>query len=209
MALALDISVCQTGDCKYIIFKELTGAYNASSNPTGYGAPNKTVANAKAATLAITLTDGTIVTLNLYSTFPTSTCTDSYTLSSFSLALSAANALASIPDGLYKFVYTVTFSDETTATVTKKVLFSCQVKCGKNSLFAALPLCDCDCKDNEEFENAMYAQTMYNQLLYAAGCNSSTAKINKILTNLSDFLAIVNSTCGCLDKTTTTNVGTV
>lgn len=208
MALALDVSVCQTSDCKYILWKELTGLYNVSSNPTGYGAPNKTVANATAATLAITLTDGTIVTLNLYSTFPTSDCTASYTLSSFTLGLSGAT-LTAIPDGLYKFVYTVTFSDLSTATITKNVLFSCQVKCGVNSLFGALPLCDCDCKDNEEFENAMFAKTMFDQLIYAAGCNSSTAKINKLLESLSDFLKIVNSTCGCLDKTSTTNVGTV
>ena len=55
----------------------------------------------------------------------------------------------------------------------------------------------------------MFAATMYEQLINAAGCNSSTAKINKLLENLSDFLKIVNSTCGCLDKTSTTNVGTV
>jgi hypothetical protein len=51
MALILNYCVPQDCDCKSVSFSDTTGAYNASTNPSGYGGDNPISANVKSATI--------------------------------------------------------------------------------------------------------------------------------------------------------------
>ena len=63
MALELDISACPKHGCHSIILNETTGAYDATLNNTGWGAPNPLTSDPTTWSIIITLPDETIVTI--------------------------------------------------------------------------------------------------------------------------------------------------
>lgn len=103
MAVIPSISVCQSNDCKSLLFSETTGDY-AANNLKGYGIPNLELTDFKAATLTITKPDDpTNVVIDLYSTFPTDIITSQYTVTNSALGYGTNN----LTDGAYFIQYTL------------------------------------------------------------------------------------------------------
>lgn len=107
MALDIRFSYRRSSDNYSIIITDETGAYDATSNPTGYGGINPAIADFTTFEIAIyspdstTLMPGTTsVTVDAFPTFPSNSGAE-YTVTSLALL---GTADTTIPDGVYKFV---------------------------------------------------------------------------------------------------------
>lgn len=189
MAVTLNFNLCECCDCTRLTFTESTGAYSASSLPTGWGSPNAATSDATNATLLIqTPSNSTGVTLTLYPTFPTSSLTTEYVIKNTDLGLSSDEALE---DGEYIFTYTVTTAS-TTYTQVKKALLYCNINCCVNRMLLNIEACD-ECGE-ETKDNALTAFIFLQSLKAAADCGNSD-KFNSQLT-------ILQKLCGDQDCST-------
>jgi hypothetical protein len=192
MALELKISVT-TGSGNFL-FSETTGAYNVSTNPTGWGAPNEQLAWATTDNIqvykpdSVTLLPGTTpVTLSNPAGLPTATIPNSLTISPQQIGYATGESL---PDGIYQFVYTVDVnnpvSGKITYTITQYVLIYAGVQCcaGKLAVKAASSGCGCSggcggCGDDaSNFEKVML---MIEAAKYSIQCGSITSAAKAIV----------------------------
>jgi len=125
MALILDFSVCQSSDCTEFTFSDNTGAYNATTNPYGWGAPNVALADVQTpVTLDITAPSGSTYQIDLILTtpaFPVDQPPNELVVDMSSLGGTAGDPF---PDGIYTFVYSVsTIFGDYSQTIT--VAFYC------------------------------------------------------------------------------------
>lgn len=186
MSIVLSFSVCQSSDCGSLVFNDLTGAYDAGSNTTGYGAPNDTIASASS-TLVVTLADGTSTTL-VPTGFPTVDKTKEFTITAADLGLTSGTQIA---DQIIDFEYIVITDQTNTLTQNISQAFYCQVNCCVTSLFIDL---DIECEDCMTSAGGTVAQAyiMLKGLEYSAACGNTTA-FNKTLTLLQKLCT--KSTC--------------
>lgn len=184
MALELDFSICQLGDCESVKLKELTGAYNAITNTTGWGAPNVEIANYLYAKVEFFLngTGDAVYTAEFSNElFPTTDTDFEYEIP------------VSLTDGWYSIVYTVqTAEGVTTAEYTKTIYqsFYCNVKCCVMSMLDGIDL-DCDCS-NDTIDKFNRAYALLVGLEKASGCGNLTNFTN-ILTELQKIC--LNNNC--------------
>jgi len=181
MAVILDFSICESSDCTEFTFTDNTGAYDATTNPYGWGAPNDTLGDViTPCTLDITTPSGTTYSIDLVTTspvFPVDQAPNELTLDMSSLGGTAGD---SIPDGIYTFLYTVTTST-TTYTQTVVAAFYCQVNCCVFTMFKDLDP-DCTCCD-EDRNTLLNAYLMLKGLIYNANCGD-VDQFNTTLTAL-------------------------
>lgn len=189
MALGLSFQICQSSDCSELTFVETTGVYNATSNPTGYGAPNALTSDATAATLTVTLASGSSYVIDLLATtfFPSSDITFEYALSNADFGGVASSA---IDDQIINFLYTVTTASATYTTSFSQA-FYCQVQCCVMSMFADIDV-DCDSCTKSKTDAALKAYALLKGLIYSANCGNSTY-FNSILTQLNKLC--LNTNC--------------
>ncbi len=194
MALIVHESVCQSCNCEELNFSELTGIYNATSNPGGYGSPNVTIDDVTGAILTVILGDGTSYNIDIFTDseeqFPTSDTTDVFTIPNEDIGYITGDK---IPDQLITFIYTITFDDGTTSSSTITKLFSCQTKCCVLSMLKKIDFCCDDCSSTA-MNNFIQAWVLYNAMLASAGCADSE-EINKQLSILNKICG--SSGCGC------------
>lgn len=170
MALEISFQICQSNTCNSLTFVETTGAYNATSNPTGWGAPNATLASVTSAELEITLASGDSYTIDLLATglFPTDDTTFEYELTNSDFGYTNG---AKIDDQIITFVYTVV-ANGTTYTQTVYQAFYCQVQCCVYSMFKDLNVtCDA-CLTSKT--KAIDAYLLLKGLIYSANCGNTT-----------------------------------
>lgn len=145
MALEISASACLKDNCSTLRIPETTGAYNASTNTTGWGAPNPALGDVTSATLSITLPDEEdAVDFDITATVTGATIVDGEFLLD-ELTMEDFDSSGAFPDGIYDIVYTVTIGT-TDYTYTAKVLFYCTVKCciEKMRLDFQKELCGCN-----------------------------------------------------------------
>ena len=106
MALELNVKFTRSNDYQSIVATDLTGVYNALTNPGGYGAPNPTVGSFTSFNITVTPADpvtllptGTPVTVNAYPSLPSSS-NGTFTITNVDLGLAATD---NIIDGVYLF----------------------------------------------------------------------------------------------------------
>lgn len=181
MSVILSFEICQSSTCGSLIFKETTGAFNANTNPNGWGAPNEDTTDALTAELAIQLADGSTYTIDLKATtfFPTTDTTFEYLINGSDIGYDGQ-----IDDQIISFTYTVTTSTETyTQTVVQG--FYCQAECCVNKMFVDLDF-ECDCI-KDEMDSALKAFAILQGLKYSANCGNAT--------NFNNLLAQLNKLC--------------
>ena len=119
MALELAITVRDYTDS--INVQDVTGVYDVTDNPTGYGSPNGTIVGATSATLTFTMPDATSVVVDVYPSFPTDD--DSY----YEVTLDDLG-IEFIESGYWTILYTVVISG-TTYTETLTVFLTKNTQC--------------------------------------------------------------------------------
>lgn len=190
MALQLRLSVCENGTCDGLSFSETTGAYDAVSNPNGWNAPNTLLSTATAATLTITLANGTILpTIDLFATslFPNINPLQLYTITNAILGYSGT-----IPDQIITFLYTV-IANGITYTQTIQKAFFCNVKCCVYSMTKNIDV-DCSCS-KDTIDSFLKGFTLLKGLEASAGCGN-IINFNNILNQLNKLCA-GNSCANC------------
>jgi len=123
MALETSINICIKNACSTIVFKETTGAYNVTTNPTGYGSPNPTTASVTAAVLKVIGPDDVEYSIDMLAEgFPTTNVDLEY-----EIPLDLIGNRTVIEDGYWQFIYTVTSTTDYIATNTS--IFTCNSQC--------------------------------------------------------------------------------
>lgn len=192
MSLILNISSpCIKKACTVISFSELTGVYNASLNVGGWSTPNPGTHDVTLATIVITRPDGILITITNPDGLPTSDTSLEY-----EIPVATINSTwTKIQDGLYTIVYSVTIAS-IVYSVTKYVLFTCNIECCVAKLYAKTANDNnCTC-DSIIMKNAQYADGLLQGLLAAKSCGNIVA-INNLLTKLNKICTSANSNCGC------------
>lgn len=133
MAFEPIFSIGNTSTCKAINLFDTTGAYNSSSNPNGWGAPNPTIASITAATFNIQNTSGMNATINVFNTFPTTDSSLAFPIINTDAGLNSTDCFKGIYTGTYTaFVNTTTYSS--TANFFADYVYRCCLKELKSKL---------------------------------------------------------------------------
>lgn len=196
--IVMDFSISQSANCKTLTFNDLTGAYHATTNPTGYKAVGDIDDATKVTTITVTLPDGTIKVLTLANaSFITTNTELDYLITSATLGITTGNTpIAKLDDGLYTFKYKVVFTNGYSKFVTKSILLSCQVRCCVESLFDDITGSQIVC-NSTEVTDALFAFSLLKSMQYEAGCGSNRTKINSILESLQAICDSIDCGCGC------------
>ena len=110
------------GKSSFVIY-DTTCSYDACSSKGGYGSPNKTIEEATAAVLEVTIPgEENPVIIDLFPYLPNSNGTG-YEIFYDDLSIST------IPPGEWKMKYIITFDDESTAEVESWFLNTCPIDC--------------------------------------------------------------------------------
>ncbi len=181
MALAPTIKAHVKNGCTKLSICDTTGAYDASTNTTGWGSPNVDPGDSGfAATIQVDSGTATAVT----SQVPT-TVSGNFTYDDLTVTLA---------DGWHTIKYIISTTAAGSVSKTIKIFTYCTVKC---CVFKEmLKLKDYDpCKDAGKIAVAMHMWSLYKSMIYAAaGCNQSDA--TELLTRL-QTLCNNETDCGC------------
>lgn len=189
MATVLNFEIEQSDDAKKLIFKETTGAYDASLNTDGWGSPNEATSDeavntATALTITPPAADGsaqdpttagttytgaTILWTALDASFPTTNTGLELEITTDMLG-SGADGVHT--DGVWTFTYVIVTAT-TTYTTTHKVFVSGSIRCCVYKKLAAIDTVDCGC-DSTEKVYALEAFTFYRSLIANAACGNET-----------------------------------
>lgn len=186
----LKFDVCQSSNCKIAEFRETTGIYDLTNNPTGWGAPNEVVGDAVSASLVFTDPSGTVYPAidMLAKGFPKDV-DDAVEIPVTDLDPSLSNFV----DGIWNLAYSVTTG---TTTYNKDInfFFICGISACVCQEIAELKANDCSC-DPEKVDRVLKAKAYLDALSYAVGCNN-TAAANEIY-DLIKRLCDCGCDCGC------------
>ena len=157
MALVLDFDVCLKDNCTKISVKDITGAYEVNTNPTGWGSPNMAGSAVTTATITIGTQEETVTT-----TIPDTPSGD-FTFPDITLDATA--------DGSYTITYEVT--DGTSTISTEKTFFiDCAITCCiQKKVVAKIDKADCNCDQDIGYELFLLTKLAAMQAA-ADGCDN-------------------------------------
>ena len=188
MALDIKLKGVVSGDCDTMVITDVTGDYNVTTNPGGYGAPNPAKTDFNGAqdyhTIIVVRSDETLTTFGpTYGNFSTSLL--------FSTGLNVTNLV----DGHYILKYTL-YDSATAVKYTKNIQYfvTCNMDCAlqKELLKLAEDACYNSC--DEKNVNSYMEYTMYKKALdYAVMCGDIKGA-KKLYSLLAKKL---NIDCGC------------
>lgn len=193
--LSPTISACFTNKCSTLTVTDTTGLYNAVSNTGGWDDGATVLINTiTAATISITLPDGTVMTtVDVLSQLP------SNVTGSFSFTAITLPALA---DGSYTVVYTVADSSGTKSK-TLNLYALCNVRSCVDAMWgkfaagqAETNACDCGCTDSTTLikDRALLAESLLKALQSSAICNNTIVR-DKLLAQLQKLCALEGCSC--------------
>lgn len=169
MALSTSITYARPDDGLTITATDTTGAYNATTNPGGYGGVNPAVGDFTVSTISVYVPDTetllpveTAVVIDVFPSFPSSV---DGTFSITSTAVFGAEQV--FPDGWYIFEWNQTYNTGGGETVvppvtTNKILFQVVECCIKNQLVS---IAGCDCADIEDKKLRLALSVSYLYML--------------------------------------------
>tara|TARA_R110000764_G_scaffold7809_2_gene27107 strand:- start:239 stop:805 length:567 start_codon:yes stop_codon:yes gene_type:complete len=183
MAVELKYSVCEEPNCKAINFRELTGPYDVTDNPGGWGTPNEELTDAVTATLIMTNPSG--VTYPSYDVLALGFPKEDSFVSKEIQASDIDASLTTFVDGFWSITYTVT-TGTTTYAQTKTFFFYCNIKKEVCKLIAELRLSDCTC-NSEKVVRACQMHAYLMALGYAVGLGD-TVSANELYATLQNLI---------------------
>lgn len=197
--LVQKISNKQTTGGTQWVFTDVSGMYQVTDNPTGWGSPNILPSAVTGATITVTPPNTTtqytfdvLTTVNAI-TLP-SAYVQNYTFNLITLEPSDI-ALTEFPDGIYTIVYTIDGEE-----ITVKTLLIYHTKCCVNKLLEkALDsyLCGKNCETDKLISDSLKARAMLLQATnWQASC-FDLEKANQLLIQASKICKTHKCGCGC------------
>ena len=163
-------------DCKSFTYSQTTGVYDATTNLTGWGAPNKELTDVATSVLSIK-NNKTGVTYDDIAVVSAGTSSNTYTFAELFLN-STPIGTETIADGIYSFTHTVTFNDNSIISTVAYRTCLCELNCTIQALTDTMldTIDDC-CTDNKKEMMAKYNEVMalYDIMTKAFRCNNFTA----------------------------------
>lgn len=188
MAFVPTISACLQKNCGYVVVTDTTGAYDAETNPNGWG---DTVSASDVTALVITISQNgsTLTTTDVLDQLPDPvTCGITY----------SEIAVDNLTDGEYTVTYEVTTVSDT-YTASQTYFSACSVRCCIDSKWATIAANgDTTTSGNTDaVDEALGLEGLYASMNNAAASNYSTIRDN-YLTKLQRICGITTSSgCGC------------
>ena len=180
-------------DCKSFTYSQTTGVYDATTNLTGWGAPNKELTDVATSVLSIK-NNKTGVTYDDIAVVSAGTSSNTYTFAELFLN-STPIGTETIADGIYSFTHTVTFNDNSIITTIAYRTSLCELNCSIQALTDTMldTIDDC-CTDNKKEMRAKYTEVMalYDILTKAFRCNNFSA-FNSIYSSIELLLMNINN----------------
>lgn len=154
MALELSIKFTRSNDQLSLVATDLTGVYDVTTNPGGYGSPNPAVGDFVSFDITVTLPDpttllpgGTPVVINAFPSLP-SNSNGTFTITNVDLGLESGTKLI---DGVYQFdIIASTVGDE--YEYSTKAVYSDIVACCIRTMTAEASTCGCS-SDSDKIRN--------------------------------------------------------
>ncbi|MFT7118793.1 MAG: hypothetical protein ACI9LF_001175 [Flavobacteriales bacterium] len=177
MALVPTYTVCLKKKGTEFNFVDTTGAYNASTNTTGWNSPNEAGSAVTSAYFRITSPSGSVYDYDITSQIP-DTITGDIEFTAY---------LGDWEDGVYQFEYVIV--GVSSYNVCTKRFFSPKIDCCIDKVlykFVDNYLYD-DCYDSEEIISLTY----FRDMLHVAALNKNETQIKEALEFLEDL-------CNCL-----------
>lgn len=173
------------------VITELTGAYHATNNTTGYETPNDSLSDLESATLVITnLTTG--VEYDEITFVPSSTYGNQTTINVDDIEL-AGVAITEILDGRWQFYITAVING-TSYTLDLQTLVITDLKCGLKNVILSWCEDGCNCQSGASRENMFIAYAKWIALSNSLICSDGDA-IDTQLESIGDFLESLNCNC--------------
>lgn len=164
--LATAIAVEQLAGCASFVFSDVTGLYDATDNPGGYGTPNPAYADITSTLISITLANGEVT--NITSFIPTA-ADHSITIQASDLGYSSL-----IPDQIINITYSVYVDgDCRVGYKNTNVLLYCQTQACIDSKISAIldSPCGCDGDEQAQVDNVMKMLFELDAIKIVAGRN--------------------------------------
>jgi len=176
--LTPDFTICQT-KCDELKFTDITGDYDATTNPGGWGAPNPARTDVTSSYLYIEDENGIIYTIDLTSYVVAGT-------TEVCITSVMAGLSGSFVDGVYSFKWVISTAAGSIQEC-KEIFLYCQVQCKVDKLIAGLSSksCNCKCDTGNKTDNALLAFILLKGLKAAACCYKTT--------KFKDLLSAINS----------------
>lgn len=206
MATSINASFERSADKTSITVTDLTGVYNASTNPGGYGSPNPAVGDYTDFVITVTPADpytyaptGTPVDINAYATLP-SNANGTFAITSLALLGSADTV---IPDGVYRFDISADYSGgagEGTSTFTGYAIFYETTECCINALIATQADCNCEEDMIQELNKAKVWLSVFQPVVFNGTVQDSQLVACAQWDKAAELLVSLNEICsnsGC------------
>lgn len=190
MALVLDFNIVQEEDGSFYTITDLTGVYDVTTNPTGWGAPNLDIASVTIATVDVQLMDED----GNFASVLTAGEKDVLDLPNFPNDSDGdIEKTVVLEDGYYKAIYYVT-DGVTTYTTTKYFTFYSSFKCCYKKIALAVGSC---CDNQAKKLKLLEANVVLNALETAAAEQSPTTGGGLEVYKTIEYSEKVCQSCGC------------
>jgi hypothetical protein len=179
-------------DCLSFDYNQTTGAYSVS-NTTGWGAPNKELADVATSILVIK-NNKTGVIYDDIAVIAATTATDNYIFANLFLS-ATPTGIETIQDGIYSFTHTVTLTDDSTIETIAYIASLCELNCSIQSFVdTMLDTKDACCTSDKSDRMKAFSELMalYDILTKSFLCNNFEA-FNSIYSSIELLLTTLNN----------------
>ena len=194
MALVLDFNIVQEEDGSFYTITDLTGAYDAVTNPGGWGLPNWQLTDVASAFVDLQIMDED----GNFTSVLTAGEKDVFDLPNFPNDSDGdIEKTVVLEDGYYKAIYTVYDGEDNSYSTTKYFTFYSSFKCCFEKI--ALAVGDCGCASQAKKLKLLEAHTILTALETAAAEQSPTTggglEVYKTVEYSSEFCKNCNCSC--------------
>lgn len=191
MALLPKLNICILNNCKKVKLTDITGAYDVSTNPTGWGSPNVDPVDPTAAYITITSPSGIITVVDVLS--PVDQIPDPY-LGDFDYSI----IIIDPEDGNWTFEYTIEQDTFIYTNIMTKFM-SCLVRCCIDKVWAkiadGITTSNCGCHGIDKVtEKVLLMEGLYSTMLATEICPTDNSR-DDLLIMLQKMCKVENCNC--------------
>lgn len=192
MALVLDFNIVQEEDGSLYTITDLTGAYDAVTNPGGWGLPNWQLSDVASAFVDLQIMDQD----GNFTSVLTLAEKDVFDLPNFPNDSDGdIEKTVVLEDGYYKAIYTVYDGEDNSYSTTKYFTFYSSFKCCFKKI--SLAVGDCGCASQAKKLKLLEAHTILSALETAAAEQSPTTGGGLEVYKTIEYATQFCSQCGC------------
>lgn len=183
------LEICMPVGCSVLRATDITGDYNATTNPTGWGAPNDTPSVITEALINITYVNGTVASIDVTSQLVSAIASD------IPFEDIPPTSGTTYSDQVLNIEYQLTNSSGTVYSYKFDTLLTCNAECCVETMWAGLGAKYCDtCNYEQYLKDCELADSLLTGVKAAFNCLNYTL-VASILAKISTLC--INNDCNC------------